>query len=444
MSNAATDLNTRALAAQILVQVLPLNRQNLHPRSLSDLLPAVAEKDKDQGLLQELCFGVCRWYTRLDKVATPFIRQPFKSRDADLHALLLLGLYQMLYLRVPDHAAISETVEACRQLNKPWAVKVLNGMLRQAQRNKSNLENTLPDNLAISTAHPKWLVDALTSAWPAQAEKILQANNEPGPMCLRVNRLHGSRDAYLARLNEKQIKARAGEFADSAVYLQQPMDVLELPGFSEGHVSVQDEAAQLSALLLAPQPGDRVLDACAAPGGKTGHILELQPALSELVALDVDNTRLQRVQENLTRLQLRATLVHSDLQQYNAGAGLFDRILLDAPCSATGVIRRHPDIKWLRKRADIRQLAETQLRLLKVAFNLLKPGGSLLYATCSALPQENNRVVQLFLAHEPLAHEIKIDADWGQDAGIGRQLFANEKAHDGFYYAHLMRETQGH
>lgn len=438
-------LNTRARAARLLCQTLPLNRQNLQPRSLSDLLTEVDDEEKDRGLLQELCFGVCRWYTRLDKLAAPLVRQPFKPRDADLHALLLVGLYQLLYLRVPDHAAISETVEACRQFDKPWAVKVINGMLRQAQRRKGELEQQLPDNLPIQTAHPKWLVDALSSAWPQQYQRLLTANNEPGPLCLRVNLRRQNRAQYLQQLAAKNIRARVGEWSDAAIYLEQAQDVENLPGFADGAVSVQDEAAQLSAALLDAQPGDVVLDACAAPGGKTGHILERQPELGHLVALDADARRLQRVQDNLQRLQLCAELVHSDLESYATHTEQrFDRILLDAPCSATGVIRRHPDIKWLRKRNDIRQLAETQLRLLKAAFDLLKPGGTLLYATCSVLPQENNRVIQAFLAQQMLSQpesmqEIKITAEWGIDAGTGRQLFATANSHDGFYYARLQR-----
>jgi len=435
----AGNLNTRARACLILEQVLPLNRQNLQPRSLSDLMPKIAEEDKDKGLLQELCFGVCRWYNRLDKLAAPLIRQPFKPKDADLHALLLIGLYQMFYLRIPDHAAISETVEACRQLEKDWAVKVINGMLRSAQRDKTMLEASLPDSTPIQSAHPKWLVDAVTAAWPQQAPAILKANNDPGPMCLRVNRLRISRDDYLLQLKQANIDARPGQWADSALYLDKPAAVEALPGFTQGLVSVQDEAAQLSAFLLDPQPGERILDACAAPGGKTCHILEQQPQLQAVVALDMDQQRLQRVQENLDRLQLNASLVHSSLEQYHHDHPdeRFDRILLDAPCSATGVIRRHPDIKWLRKRTDIGKLADTQQHLLEIAFSLLKPGGTLLYATCSILPQENSRVVHQFLKNQRHAVESPIKVEWGIESDCGRQLFPTQNGNDGFYYARL-------
>ncbi|MAR90513.1 MAG: 16S rRNA (cytosine(967)-C(5))-methyltransferase [Pseudomonadales bacterium] len=447
------DLNPRARAAQVLSQVLPLGRQQYRARSLAELLPPALAQESQPGLLQELCYGVCRWYNRLDKLAAPLVRQPFRPRDADLQALLLVGLYQMFYLRIPDHAAISETVQACRQLQKDWAARVLNGMLRSAQRQKADLEQSLPQTPAIQQAHPKWLVDMLEAAWPGQAAAILRANNQPGPLCLRVNRQQLSRDAYLAGLRDRHLDARTGGFSDCAIYLAKPVDVAELPGFAEGLVSVQDEAAQLSAQLLDPQPGERILDACAAPGGKTCHLLELQPQLAELVALDQDAQRLQRVRENLTRLQLRATLVHSSLEDYShehapgqtsdATSGGFDRILLDAPCSATGVIRRHPDIKWLRKRSDIRALADTQGRLLEAAFSLLKPGGTLVYATCSVLPQENERVVQSFLARQPQARAVEIAAPWGEARPVGRQLFPVAGQHDGFYYCKLQHaDTQ--
>lgn len=434
-------LNTRAHAAQILVQVLPLGRQNMQLKSLSELMPAVDDAAKDKGLLQELSFGVCRWYTRLDKLAAPLVKQPFKTKDADIHALLLVGLYQLFYLRIPDHAAISETVEGCRQLNKTWAVKVVNGMLRNAQRQKTDLLEGLPQSSTIQHAHPKWLVDAISAAWPEQTDKLIKANNIPGPLCLRVNSCHHTREQYLQLLKQANINARPGEHSPVAVYLEKAVEVEQLPGFEDGWVSVQDEAAQLSALLLDPQPGDRILDACAAPGGKTCHLLEQQPQIKELVALDADAKRLQKVEQNLERLQLNAHVVHASLQQYASDSPeqSFDRILLDAPCSATGVIRRHPDIKWLRKRGDIKSLAQTQAELLQQAFLLLKPGGILVYATCSVLPQENSRVISAFLQENPQAQLLPTPINAGIDAKPGRQLFPLTNGHDGFYYACIKR-----
>ncbi len=439
MNASKNTLNTRAVAARILIEVLPFNRPNYHGRSLSEVLPRLGADCDDRSLLQELCFGVCRWYTRLDKLSASLVKQPFKPKDADIHALLLIGLYQLYYLRIPDHAAISETVEAGRQLNKKWAVNVLNGMLRSGQRQKQTLTEQLPDSIAIQQAHPQWLVDTLGSAWPEQLSSLLQANNEPGPMCLRVNLQRQSRDDFLHQLKIANIEAAAGNLAPSAVYLNKPMPVDAIPTFADGGVSVQDEAAQLSAFFLAPQPGDRILDACAAPGGKTCHLLEHQPAIGHLIAIDQEASRLERVQENLQRLQLQAECICASLEDYIAAYNgpLFDRILLDAPCSSTGVIRRHPDIKWLRKRSDIAALATTQSQLLRQVYTLLKPGGVLLYATCSVLPQENERVISAFLGVEATATLDPLTAATNSSAKVGLQLLPKKSAHDGFYYARL-------
>ncbi|MCG8671334.1 MAG: 16S rRNA (cytosine(967)-C(5))-methyltransferase RsmB, partial [Pseudomonadales bacterium] len=329
-----------------------------------------------------------------------------------------------------------------------WAVKVINGMLRNAQRDKDILKEAISDSVSVQTSHPKWLVDALTTAWPESTAKILAANNEPGPMSLRVNPSHYTRDAYLAKLEAAQISAKASEVANSGIVLATPTDVSKLPDFAEGACSVQDEAAQLAAQLLDPQENDTILDACAAPGGKTTHLLEKQPKIKSLVALDSDADRLKRVSENLERLKLSAEVICEDLSHYceQQVANSFDRILLDVPCSATGVIRRHPDIKWLRKRKDIPALALTQLQLLKACWPLLKPGGTLLYATCSVLPQENERVVGQFLKQEPSASEEilvfsanTLDAIGEIKTSIGRQLLPTVNGHDGFYYAKLRK-----
>ena len=459
-------MNERALAAQILNDVLPLKKGQVHNgRSLSALLPKTIAKypEADRPLLQELCFGVCRWFIRLDKIASQVTHHPFKTRDSDIHALLLVGIYQILYLRVPDHAAISETVEATRQMDKAWAAKVINGTLRRLQREKSELEQSLPDNLTVQAAHPKWLVDMIKAAWPEQAERIVSNNNTQAPMTIRVNPRHNQRESYLQQLKQKGIHAKLCEFSTCGIQLDKPCSVEKLPGFAQGHCFVQDEAAQLSATLLDVQPGDRVLDACAAPGGKTTHIAELQPDLKALVALDADEQRVIRIHENLQRLALTAEVHAQSLEDFTKqylqpkadddtiedasdnnndhknDTPLFDRILLDAPCSAVGVIRRHPDIKWLRKRTDINALAETQLMLLKTAWTLLAPGGTLLYATCSILPHENERVVNAFLAEQNDAKEQVLDVTWGQPASVGVQLLPQKDGHDGFYYAKLVK-----
>ena len=446
-------MNSRAIAAQVLNRVLPLSRKGeFAGRSLSDALPEALEQHPcdDRALVQALCFGVCRHYTWLDQIANQLIRQPFKPKDSDLHGLLLVGLFQLYHMRIPDHAAISETVEAARQLKKTWVVKVLNGMLRRVQREKSELAARISTSLAVTYSHPQWLVDMISAAWPAQAEKVLAANNEAAPMTLRVNERLFSADDYLKQLQTANIGAQTSTLSPGAIVLQQPVAVDTLPGFSEGSCSVQDEAAQLAAHILDPQPGDRVLDACAAPGGKTTHLLEKQPEVSRLIAVDNDPRRAGRIQENLDRLSLSAEIVCDDLlqfcQQARTNQQQFDRILLDVPCSATGVIRRHPDIKWLRKRKDIAALATTQLALLKACWELLRPDGILLYATCSILPQENERVVNQFLKAEGTAREEVIVLTPEQNQRLqqtacatGRQLLPEIGGSDGFYYAKLRK-----
>lgn len=432
----------RATAAQVLMQVLPLgNRKEAPLRALNDVLPSAQERlpELDRKLAQEICYGVCRWYTRLDKLLAQLLEHPLKARDEDLHALLLIGLYQLYYMRIPDHAAISETVEAVRQLGKTWAVKLVNGVLRRAQREKSSLEQQLPASEALSTAHPQWLIDALKAAWPEHWHAVLQANNQQAPLTLRVNTRKISREHYLAALRERNITASPCELSPVGLRLERSHNVPQLPGYDEGWFSVQDEAAQLAAVLLAPQSGERVLDACAAPGGKTTHLLE--SADIQCIAIDVDAHRCERIHENLQRLGLQADVQAAGLEAFaeQEGAGQFDRILLDVPCSATGIIRRHPDIKWLRRRTDINTLVEQQLKLLQTAFSLLKNGGTLLYSTCSVLPQENERVIARFLKDTADATLVPITLSGGTVTPAGYQLFPAVSGHDGFFYAKLVK-----
>lgn len=352
--------------------------------------------------------------------------------------MLIVGAYQILFTRIPEHAAISSVVEACRGLQKNWATGLVNGVLRNLQRTRETVLDNLP--AAARAAHPEWLWECLREAWPEYAETIFAANNDYPPMCLRVNALHGTRSEYLAVLQAAGIDAQPCVFADSGLRLNTPCDIAALPNFSEGAVSVQDEAAQLAAPLLLLEPGQRVLDACCAPGGKTGHMLEQQPQLAELWALDSSAERLQRVADNLQRLRLSAQLLCGDATQTDWWSGqLFDRILLDAPCSGTGVIRRHPDIKLLRSPADIVRLTQLQQQLLNSLWPLLAPGGILVYATCSVLPQENTRLVEKFLAETADAQELPIAADWGLIQPVGRQLLPASTGCDGFYYARLQK-----
>ncbi|MBA2779362.1 16S rRNA (cytosine(967)-C(5))-methyltransferase RsmB [Billgrantia kenyensis] len=399
---------------------------------------------RDRALFKAMCYGVCRTLPRLEALAAKLLKSPFKARDADVQALLLLGIYQLLYLRIPAHAAVGETAGAARDLGKEWATKVINGCLRRLTRESAALQAEVDKDPAVALLHPRWLLKALRQAWPDDWRAVCDANNQPGPMTLRINRRRGDREAYLARLVESGIQARLCTHSPDGLVLEKPCDVQALPGFAEGDVSVQDEAAQLAAELLgpalAPRPGGRVLDACCAPGGKTAHLLELFDI--ELIALDSDAVRLARVEDTLERLGLSASLVHADATARDWWDGTaFDAILLDAPCSGTGVIRRHPDIKRLRRPSDIIKLAELQARLLDNLWPLLRPGGSLLYATCSVLREENDEQVRDFLARTPDASvTTPEEVSWGHPAGAGRQLLPEPDSHDGFFYARLKKQ----
>lgn len=430
-------MNPRLAAARALAAVLS------GKASLNSSLPGQLEKvdERDRGLTQDLAFGTARWQPRLDLLAAQLLQKPFKAADADVQALLLVGLYQLFYSRIPAHAAIGETVGCADKLKKPWAKGLLNAVLRRAQREGQALLASMERDPVVRTAHPRWLQKSLKAFWPEQWEAICAANNAHPPMILRVNRRHHSREAYLALLTAAGIGASACQYSRDGVVLAQACDVRSLPGFAEGWVSVQDEAAQLAADLLELAPGQRVLDACCAPGGKTCHLLEAEAGLGQVVAIDLEAKRLARVRENLDRLQLDAELIACDARETASwwDDKPFQRILLDAPCSATGVIRRHPDIKLTRQAEDIPALATLQGELLDALWPTLEVGGMLLYATCSSLPTENTEVIEAFLARTPGARELDLATAAGLRQPHGRQLLAQEGGHDGFYYAKLIK-----
>ena len=433
-------MNPRLAAARALTAVLS------GKASLGSSLPPQLDKVEhhDRALAQDLAFGAARWQPRLQLLADKLLEKPFKAADKDVEALLLIGLYQLLHSRIPEHAAIGETVGCAGALKKPWAKGLLNAVLRRAQREHETLFAELDRDPVLHSAHPRWLQKTLKAHWPQHWHAICAANNAHPPLILRVNRRHGSRDAYLEELRSAGLAAEPCTFSRDGVRLLQPCDVTTLPGFKEGRVSVQDEAAQLAADLLELAPGQRVLDACAAPGGKTCHLLEVEPGLGEVVAVDLEAKRLARVRENLDRLHLEATLIAADGRATGAwwDGQPFQRILLDAPCSATGVIRRHPDIKLTRKPEDIPALAQLQGELLDALWPTLAPGGILLYATCSVLPTENSETIAAFLARTPDAQEVAIAGEFGLQPAHGRQLLPQLDGHDGFYYAKLFKRPQ--
>ena len=430
-------MNPRLAAARALAAVL--NGKASLGSSLPPLLDRV--EPRDRALAQDLAFGAARWQPRLALLMDKLLQKPFKAADRDVEALLLVGLYQLLHTRIPPHAAIGETVACVDKLKKSSLKGLLNAVLRNAQRDHEALLAELDRDPVLHTAHPRWLQKRLKADWPEHWQAICAANNQHPPLLLRINRRQGSREAYLAELLAAGIAAEPCVFSRDGIRLLEACDVKTLPGFMEGRVSVQDEAAQLAADLLDLAPGQRVLDACAAPGGKTCHLLEAEPGLSHVTAIDLEQSRLARVRENLDRLGLDAELIAADGRATKVwwDGKPFQRILLDAPCSATGVIRRHPDIKLTRQEADIAALAQLQGELLDALWPTLEVGGILLYATCSVLPQENSDNIGAFLARTPGARELDITGPFGLKQAHGRQLLPQDGGHDGFYYAKLIK-----
>lgn len=424
-------MNVRAAAANVIFQVVDKGQ------SLSHALPAAQKtiKPRDHALLQEICYGALRYLPRLESIANELMDNPLKGKKRVFHHLILVGIYQLSFMRIPSHAAVAETVEATKTLRGPSLRGLINAVLRNYLRNQEELDAFATSHNAGKYGHPNWLLKLLQEHYPQQWERIVEANNQKAPMWLRVNRQHHTRDQYIAYLNDENIEFTLHPEAADAIKLAKPCDVTLLPGFDRGWVSVQDAAAQLSVDYLQPQEGELILDCCAAPGGKTAHILE-HTQDTEVVAIDADPTRLNRVHDNLERLQLRADVICGDARyphQWWQGEQ-FDRILLDAPCSATGVIRRHPDIKWLRRADDIEALSALQSEILDAMWQQLKAGGTLVYATCSIAPQENVEQVRAFLSRTSDAQLIG-----SEESQPGRQILPGEEDMDGFYYAVLKK-----
>lgn len=428
--------SARVLAGAVLGAILRNEGSLSQAFAAGDALP----EGTNPALLRELCYGVCRWYHRLHFYTQVLLDKPLRSKDSDIYCLILLGLYQLFYMRIPAHAAINETVADAVTLGKPWAKNLINAVLREAQRRQDKLTQRAERDYAAWYSHPEWLLARLKQDWPKHYRDILDANNARAPMTLRVNLARITRAEYAELLHASAIPARAGELAPSALMLEMPCDVHELPGFADGLVSVQDEASQLITQLLPLAPQLRVLDACAAPGGKTCALLEAEPSLNVL-ALDREERRLPRMRENLERLGLHADLRCGDITaDHELAPESFHRILLDVPCSATGVIRRHPDIKLLRSAAEVATLCDTQSALLQAAWPLLAPGGLLLYSTCSVLAAENSQQIARFVSTQPNVELQPLSIAPAVATACGTQLLPVPGGPDGFYYA-LLRKT---
>ena len=411
--------------------------------SLSDLLPMTLENipdKRDRALLQAIVYGVCRYYTRLDAVLSSLLKKPMDEKDSDVFALLLVGLYQLMEMRIPEHAAVSETVSVVKALKKDWARGFVNAILREYLRQKDVIAKKIERDDEALYAHPQWWITAFKKNWPTEYREILLANNAQAPLFIRVNSQKISRDDYLKLLHEKNIAAKKVIEVPHAILLEHAVTVDELPNFSQGFISVQDAAAQIAAELLDIKSDMRILDACAAPGGKLTHILELEPN-NKVIAVEKDKSRTKLIKENLQRLQLSADIIVADADDVTRwwDQQSFDRILIDAPCSASGVIRRHPDIKVLRQANDIKNLAFLQLKILNALWPTLKANGLLVYATCSIFPEENVEVIKKFLSTHTDVREDKIVADWGLACEFGRQILPGMHDMDGFYYARLRK-----
>jgi|JI10StandDraft_1071094.scaffolds.fasta_scaffold16296_5 16S rRNA (cytosine967-C5)-methyltransferase len=391
----------------------------------------------DRAAVRAIHTGALRFYPRLSPLAGTLL-QPGQQVPPRVHALLVCALHQLEYSRAAAHSAVNIAVDAARVLGAGAAAGFINALLRRFLRERGGLAARVDVDAATAAAHPRWLHQRLRESHPTRLSQLVAANNESPALVLRVNVQRATRDDMLRRFAEQGIAAAPG-LADTSIVLEQATDVSAVPGFDEGLVSVQDAGAQRAAELLDARPGQRVLDACAAPGGKACHLLERTPGI-ELTALDIDASRVERVQQNLARLGLAARVATGDAADPAWWDGQpFDRILIDAPCSGTGVIRRHPDIKLLRRPGDIGSFVTQQRRLLARCADLLAPGGRILYATCSVLPAENQLLVGDFLREHPSFQRVREDLTLlptPRSAGAAALT-------DGFYYACLEMKAEG-
>ncbi|MGE4348448.1 MAG: 16S rRNA (cytosine(967)-C(5))-methyltransferase RsmB [Candidatus Berkiella sp.] len=427
--------NLRALSCLLLQQIIK-DKKTFSTDTISQQYPKLSPSDHN--FTASLIFGVLRWFYLLEHIIDSAMEKPLKEKDFDIKLLLLIGAYQLYFLNTPPHAAVNECVSACQTLRKIWAKGLVNALLNKLSKQPLEIE-AYP--IPIRTAHPLWLMKTLKKDWGDRYINILEQNNQRAPLSIRVNQRKISRTEYSKLLTEAHIEMNPVANSSVALHLPENTKVSTLPGFKEGLFSVQDASAQWAAELLDIAPNQTILDACSAPGGKTTHILEKAPGPITLFSVERNKYKIALLEENLARLQLQCTLINadaSDLSQYWQ-TPVFDRILLDPPCSGTGVIRRHPDIKLLRQAQDIAELEQQQAQLLHALWPLLKPNGILLYSTCSILMSENEEQIAKFFNSNTDAIACPIEADWGIKLPYGRQILPGEANMDGFYYAKIKK-----
>jgi len=449
--------NLRSIAVTVLADVV-FQQLNLDQALAAHSAALRRLSNADVSLLKAICFGCLRDWLALLELSQHYLQKPIRNKDRLLQVVLVVGIYQLLSMRVPDHAAISQTVSVVEVIGKGWAKAMINAVLRAVQRDRDNGGLPPAKSPPARFNHPAWLLDRIEQDWPQQKAQIIAANNQQAAMDLRSNRLYWQREQALDALRQAEIAASPIDGLDCGLRLATAQDVAHIPQFHQGGFSVQDAAAQLAAPLIDLHPGQRVLDACAAPGGKTAHLLETQPGIT-LLAIDIEKPRVALIGENLRRLRLHGddgqpgsvSQAGGEVRIITADAANaqqwwqqqpFDRILLDAPCSATGVIRRHPEIKLLRQADDIARLSRQQQRILEQLWPLLQSEGMLLYVTCSILRQENDEVIAAFIdAHKDTVMLQTLQLPWGRATAFGWQILPGDNDSDGFYYACLKKRN---
>ncbi|WP_348666388.1 16S rRNA (cytosine(967)-C(5))-methyltransferase RsmB [Arsenophonus symbiont of Ornithomya chloropus] len=422
--------NVRSICAQIILQVMD------QKKTLNSALIKYKKKlsDKDKALLQELSFGILRVLPMLQWFIQQLIKKPLHKKKQIINYLIMVGIYQLNFTRIPSYAVINETVNGAILLKNSKLKKFINAVLRAFQRQRKKLNKKIK-NKKNNHLHPQWLLKKIQKAYPYHWKKIITENNQKPPMWIRVNQLYHSTHQYYELLKISNISATLSKDCLSAIKLNQPCKINQLPGFDQGWITIQDISSQKCVELLNPKNHEYILDLCAAPGGKTTHILEIAPK-AYVLAVDINKSRIQYIKDNFNRLKLHAKIIVGDgryPEKWITSEKKFDRILLDLPCSASGVIRRHPDIKWIKNPTEILNLIKLQYEILEAIWPYLKNQGTLVYSTCSILPDENQKQIKKFLFYYKEAY-LKYDIGWGT------QILPTKNGGDGFFYTSLVKK----